>query len=136
MIHQLLSLLIAMTTIALLGSIAKADEPKELKTEKGKSVVLGNFLNAPADCSANPGPNPLPVLHEKPSHGLVLMQIVVADVAASDSCPARKVPAIALFYTPIADFVGTDSVQVEFEMGANKTPTMSFRITVQATEGK
>jgi hypothetical protein len=136
MIHQLLSLLIAMTTIALLGSIAKADEPKELKTEKGKSVVLGNFLNAPADCSANPGPNPLPALREKPSHGLVLMQIIVADVAASDSCPARKVPAIALFYTPNADFVGTDSVQVDFEMGANKTPTLSFRITVQATEGK
>jgi hypothetical protein len=122
--------------IALFGSIARADEPKELKVEKGKSAVLGNFLNVPSDCSSNPRPNPLPQLHEKPSHGLVLMQIVVANVPASDSCPARKIPAIALFYTPNADFVGTDSLQIAFETRDNKMPVQSFRITVQEPEQK
>lgn len=126
----------AMTAIVLFGSTASADTPKELRTDKGKPVVLGNFLNVPSDCSSNPGPNPLPVLRERPSHGFVRMQIVVADVPASDSCPARKIPAIALFYAPSADFVGVDSIQVEFETGDTKTPTLSFRITVQAPEGK
>ena len=34
----------------------------KLKTEKGKAVALGNFLNTPGGCSSNPGPNPLPRL--------------------------------------------------------------------------
>lgn len=136
MIYRLPSVLIAITAIALFGSTARADTPKELRTDKGKPVVLGNFFNAPNDCSSNPGPSPLPALREKPSHGFVRMQIVVADVAASDRCPARKIPAIALFYAPQVDFVGVDSVQIEFETGDNKTPTLSFRITVQAPEAK
>jgi hypothetical protein len=57
----------------------------------------------------------VPTIREKPSHGIVGLQIVIDGVPASDSCPARKIPAIALFYTPSADFVGNDSVQVEFE---------------------
>jgi hypothetical protein len=134
--HHLKSLLIGVAAITLFGSIATADTPKELKTEKGKSVVLGTFVNAPSNCSSNPGPNPVPVLYEKPSHGVVSMQIVMADVAASDSCPARKMPAIALFYIPHADFVGIDSVRVEFETGATKMPALSFRITVEAAESK
>jgi hypothetical protein len=121
---------------SLLGSLAKAEEPKEIKTEKGKAVILGNFLNAPSDCSSNPGPSPLPQLREKPSHGILAMQIVVANVPATDSCPARKIPAIALFYSPSAEFVGTDSVQIEFETGASKIPGLSVRIIVQGSEQK
>jgi hypothetical protein len=136
MVYRPISVLLAVMAIALFGSIAKADAPKEIKTEKGKPIVLGNFLNAPANCGSNPGPVPLPTLREKPSHGVVGLQIVVTDVAASDSCPARKIPAIALFYTPNRDFVGNDSVQVEFEAGENKIPTVSFLITVQGTDGK
>ena len=120
--------------IALFGTNAKADGPKEITTEKGKPVVLGNFLNAPANCGANPGPVPLPKLRERPSHGVVGLQIVVADVAATDACPIRKIPSIALFYTPTRDFLGKDSVQVEFETGDNKLPTLGFLITV--TDGK
>ena len=101
-----------------------------------KAVVLGNFLNAPSNCGTNPGPVPLPRLREKPSHGLVGLQIVMADVAATDACPARKIPAIALFYTPSKDFVGNDSVQVELETGDAKIPGLSFLITVQDPDGK
>ena len=124
------------SAITLFGSDAKAEGPKEVITEQGKPVVLGNFLNAPANCGSNPGPVPLPKLRERPSHGGVGLQIVVADVAATDACPARKMPSIALFYTPTKDFTGKDSVQVEFETGDNKLPTLSFLITVQATDGK
>jgi hypothetical protein len=125
-----------LATVGLFGWVAQAQEPKELKTEKGKPVVLGEFLNKPSDCSSNPGPNPLPQLREKPSHGSIFMQIVVANVPATDSCPARKIPVIALVYSPIAEFVGTDSVQIEFETGANKIPGLSVRITVQEPEQK
>lgn len=121
---------------ALCGSNAKADAPKEIKTESGKPVVLGNFLSAPANCGSNPGPVPLPKLREKPSHGGVGLQIVVADVAATDACPARKIPSIAMFYVPGKEFVGKDSVQIEFETGDKKMPIQSFLITVQAPEGK
>ncbi|WOH53751.1 hypothetical protein [Bradyrhizobium sp. sBnM-33] len=131
MINRLSTVLIPVA-IGLFAPSANADQPKEIKTESGKAVVLGNFLNAPANCATNPGPIPLPRLREKPSHGVVGLQIVVADVAATDACPARKVPSIALFYTPSKDFVGKDSIQVEFETGDNKLPALSFLVTVQA----
>jgi hypothetical protein len=136
MIYRPASVLLAAMAIALFGSIAKADAPKEVKTESGKPVVLGNFFNAPPSCASNPGPIPLPKLREKPSNGVVGLQIVETDVAASDNCPARKIPSIALFYTPRKDFVGNDSVQVEFEAADNKSPTLSFHIEVKAAEGK
>jgi hypothetical protein len=135
MIYRPTSVLLAIATVALFGTVAKADAPKEVKTEKNKPVFLGNFLSAPNNCSSNPGPVPLPKLREKPSNGIVGLQIVAADVAATDACAARKMPAIAMFYTPRKDFVGKDSVQVEFETGGdNKIPNLSFLITVEAGE--
>jgi hypothetical protein len=120
--------------VALFGSLAKADEPKEWKTQKGKAVIFGNLVNIPSDCSSNAGPTPLPQLREKPSHGIILLQTEVANVPATDGCPARKIPAIALVYSPSAEFVGTDSVQIEFETGGNKVPGLSVRITVLEPE--
>ena len=126
-----MSILFAVAAIALLGTVAKAEAPKEIKTAKNKAVVIGNFFNAPTNCDTNPGPVPLPRLREKPSHGLVGLQIVMADVAATDTCPARKIPAIALFYTPSKDFVGSDTVQVEVEAGDARTTDYNIKIMVQ-----
>jgi hypothetical protein len=139
MIHGLKSALICTAAIALFGfgsSAAKADDPKEFKTEKGKSIALAHFVNPQSDCSSNPGPAPLPALRERPTNGFILLHILVTDVAATDSCPARKVPSIAVVYTPRPDFVGTDSVQIEVETGPNKITSLSCRITVQATDDK
>ena len=136
MIYRPLFVLFAVATIALCGTVAKADAPKEVKTDTNKAVVLGNLLNPPTNCGTNPGPIPLPILREKPSHGLVGLQIVMADVAATDACPARKIPSIALFYQPSKDFVGNDAVQVEFETGDAKIPSLSFLIMVQDADGK
>jgi hypothetical protein len=133
MIHPFKSALIGTAAIALFGSSALAADPKELKTEKGKSIVFANFVNPQSDCSSNPGAAPLPALREKPSNGVIRLQILVTDVPASDSCPSRKVPSIALIYTPHPDFVGTDSVQIELDAGNNQITSLSFRITVQAT---
>ena len=130
------SVLFAVAILAVIGTAAEADAPKEIKTEKNKAVVIGNFLNAPTNCGTNPGPVPLPRLREKPSHGLVGLQIVMADVAATDACPARKIPAIALFYTPSKDFVGSDTVQVEVEAGDARITDYSFMIMVQEADGK
>ena len=118
------------------AGVAHADAPKEIRTQKNKPVVLGNFLNAPQNCGTNPGPVPLPRLFEKPSHGGVGLQIVLADVAATDMCPARKMPSIALFYAPRKDFVGKDSVQVEFDNDGAKIPSLGFVITVDDSEAK
>ena len=136
MMYRPISVLLTVATLALSGTVARAQAPKEVTTEKNKAVVLGNFLNAPNNCGTNPGPIPLPKLREKPSHGAVGLQIMIGDVAATDACPARKIPAIAIFYTPSRDFVGKDSVQVEFETGDNKLPSLSFLITVQAASEK
>src|SRR5206468_10881422 len=100
MIHGFKSALIGTAAIALFVSVAKADDAREIKTEKGKSVVVANFVNPRPDCSSNPGMGtPLPILREKPTNGIIHQQILVTDVAASDSCPSRKVPSIALIYT-------------------------------------
>jgi hypothetical protein len=121
----------AMAMLTLCSMPAFAQSPKELKTKSGTSVVIVNFLNARPNCSASPGPIAVPVIREKPANGVVQMLIVPTDVAASDKCPARKIPTTALIYTPRKDFVGTDSVQIEVEAG-NQTTLLSYRITVQA----
>ena len=131
MIYRPMSAVVAVAIIALSGAPANAQTPQEVKTDKNKSLVLGNFMNAPSNCSTNPGPVPLPRLREKPAHGSVGLQIVVGDVAAAGACPARKIPAIAIFYTPAKDFVGKDSIQIEFEAADLKIPGLSFVITVQ-----
>ena len=131
MTYRPMSALVALAIAALPGTFANAQTPQEVKTDKNKSLVLGNFLNAPSNCGTNPGPVPLPRLRERPAHGVVGLQIVVGDVAATDACPARKIPALAIFYTPAKDFVGKDSIQIEFEVADQKIPGLSFVITVQ-----
>jgi len=132
MIQPCRTALIAGIALAQFGSSVPAQDAKELKTKSGTPVVVVNFINARPDCSANPGPTAVPVLREKPANGIIQMQIVATDVAASGNCPARKIPTTALIYTPKKDFIGTDSVQIEVETG-NRTTTLSYRITVQAT---
>jgi hypothetical protein len=132
MIQPCRTALIAGIALAQFGSSVPAQDAKELKTKSGTPVVVVNFINARPDCSANPGPTAVPVLREKPANGIIQMQIVATDVAASGNCPARKIPTAALIYTPKKDFIGTDSVQIEVETG-NRTTTLSYRITVQAT---
>ena len=129
MLQQLRLALLVGLTATLFASIAHADEPRQIKTQKGKAVALANMTSNPASCSSAPGPIPLPQLNEKPSHGTVLLQTTVGDLAATDSCPARKVPGIGLLYVPNSDFVGVDSVQLSFG-----TVPVSFRITVDDNE--
>jgi hypothetical protein len=126
------ALLMAVSIFALSSEHVSAESPKELKIRSGSSVALANFTNPRPDCSANPGPIPVPVVREKPSNGVIQILIVVTDVAASGTCPARKIPSTALIYTPNKDFLGTDSVQIEVE-DTNGTTSVKFRITVQAT---
>ena len=135
MSHRLLSVLLAATTFALFGQLAKAQGPIEIRTDKNKPVALTNLVNALNNCSSNPGPVPLPKLLEKPSHGSVGLQVATTDVPATDACPARKIPSVALFYAPTKDFVGKDSVQVELAYDA-KILAASFLITVQDVDGK
>jgi len=136
MAYRLFSALLAAATFSTFAPVAKADAPKEVRTAKNKTIALGNFTNAPSNCGTNPGPVPLPELFEKPSHGGVGLQIVVTDVAATDACPARKMPGIVLFYMPRKDFVGKDSLRVQFEIGNSKLADLSFLITVEDTDAK
>ena len=136
MAYRLFSVLLVATTIAIFAPVAKADAPKEVKTVKNKAIALSNLLSTPNNCSNNPGPIPLPRLFEKPSHGNVGLQVVMANVPAAGACPARKIPSIVLFYTPRKDFVGKDSVRVEFEAGDGKMPDLSFLITVEEIDRK
>jgi hypothetical protein len=131
MLQSCKTALIAAMALTLSGSFVLAQGAKELKTKSGTPIVVVNFSSPRPDCSANPGPIAVPVLREKPAHGIIQMQIVVTNIPASGNCPARKLPTSALIYTPNKDFTGTDMVQVEVETG-NRTTTLSYRITVQA----
>ena len=122
--------IVAMIFVTSIAS-AWAQTPKELKTKVGVSVVLVNFVNARADCSTNPGPVAVPVISGPPANGVVQMQITVTDVAASNNCPARKIPSTALIYTPNKDFSGSDTVQIDVQIG-NEKRSLSYRVTVQS----
>ncbi len=108
-----------------------AQAPKELKTRPGVAVAVVNLVNPRADCSINPGPVALPSLRRKPANGSILMQIVIADVAASGNCPARRMPTIAIAYAPRKDFTGVDTLEIEIDAD-NRTTVLSYRITVAA----
>jgi hypothetical protein len=124
--------LAAILVAALTSFTANAQAPKELKAKSGASVVMVNLLNARPDCSASPGPVSVPTIREKPANGVVQMLVIPTNVAAAGSCSARKVPSIALIYTANKNFVGTDSVQIEVEVG-NRTTSLSYRINVEST---
>lgn len=109
---------------------AWAQTPKEMKTKVGMSVVLVNFLNASPDCSTNPGSVAVPVISGAPSNGVIQMQITVTEVAASNKCPTRKIPSIAMIYTPNKDFSGSDTVQIDVQI-ANEKRSLSYRVTTQ-----
>jgi hypothetical protein len=124
--------IMCLAAAALLATLpAAAQNAKELKTKKGTSVALVNLLNAKSDCSSNFAPIAVPVVREKPVNGTVQMTILVANVAASSKCPARKVPVITLIYTAKSDFVGGDAVTIDIE-NDNRTTSLSYSISVQA----
>jgi hypothetical protein len=79
---------------------------------------------------------PLPQLKVKPSHGDISLQTVMSDLAATDSCPARKIPTIAVLYAPKPNFVGVDTVQIEFEASGKRLPSFNLRITVNDIDSK
>jgi hypothetical protein len=115
-----------------LGIVAvSAQTPKELKTKKGVAVALVNLLNTRPGCTSNPAPVAVPLVKEKPANGTVQMLVIAVEVAASNNCPARKVPAVTLIYAPKEGFAGTDSVVIEIELG-NRTTLLSYHISVQA----
>jgi hypothetical protein len=100
--------------------------------QSGKSVVVANFLSERPDCSSDPGGIAIPVLREKPTYGIIQMQILLSNVQAAGNCPARKIPSLGLIYTPTNGFTGTDMVEVEVEVDEGNKPTIiSFRITVE-----
>ena len=111
---------------------ASAQTPKLLKTKKNTSVALVNLLNAKPDCSSNVAPIAVPVVREKPAHGMVQMTVLVANVAASGKCGERKVPVITLIYTPKANFLGDDAVTIDIENG-HQTTSLSYSISVRAS---
>ena len=124
------SLLSAMLALLLGVVAAAAQTPKELKTKKGVPVALVNLLSTKPGCNSSPAPVAVPLVREKPANGAVQMVIVAVDVPASAACPARKVPAVALFYTPKEGYSGVDVVGIEIETG-NRTTSLSYRISVQ-----
>jgi hypothetical protein len=125
------SALVFLAVLALIASPAAGQTAKELKTKKGVPVALVNLLNVRPGCTSNPAPVAVPVVREKPANGTIQMLIVVTDLAAAGNCSARKVPAVALIYSPKEGFAGTDSVAIEIETG-NRTTLLTYRISVMA----
>ncbi|MET4515372.1 hypothetical protein [Bradyrhizobium sp. I1.7.5] len=122
--------LIAVLGLLVWGPATGAQAPKELRTKPNVSVGLVNLVNPRPDCSVNPGPVALPGLRQPPSHGAIQMLIILANIPAAGNCPARRVPTIALIYTPEKGFSGVDTVQVEVDAN-NRTTLLSYHITVE-----
>ena len=123
-------------SLTLMATPATADELKHLTIEKGKAVIVANLVAAKPDCSNNPGPQLLPNLSEKPLHGTVGVQLGVTDVAAAGNCPERKIPSLGMFYVPAADYIGTDSFQIEIDAGNGKQTKVSYQVTIQASDSQ
>jgi len=124
-------LTIACLAVLLTPVSTPAQDAKQIKTKKGESVALVNLVNAKPDCSSNMNPIAVPIVRDRPTSGTIQMTILVANIAASGNCPARRVPVITLIYTPKADFVGEDAVTIEVDSD-NRVTSLSYRISVLA----
>jgi hypothetical protein len=109
------SALVFLAVLALIASPAAGQTAKELKTKKGVPVALVNLLNVRPGCTSNPAPVAVPVVREKPANGTIQMLIVVTDLAAAGNCSARKVPAVALIYSPKEGFAGPIQSQLKLK---------------------
>ena len=87
---------LSLVLLAWLVQPAQGQAPRELKTKPGVAVAMVNLVNPRPDCSGDPGPVALSSLRQKPANGNILMQIIISDVAANGTCPARKIPTIAI----------------------------------------
>ena len=123
-------------SLTLMATPATADELKHLTIEKGKAVIIATLVAARPDCSNNPRPQLLPNLSEKPLHGTVGVQLGVTDVAAAGNCPERKIPSLGMFYVPAADYIGTDSFQIEIDAGNGKQTKVSHQDTLRASDSQ
>jgi hypothetical protein len=123
------ALFVITAIITLLASAANAQAPrKEVKVSKGQSVVLARLMNTLANC--NMGAVPIPVVVEKPLHGLAQLALVQTDVAATNQCPAHKADAIAIIYSPQKEYIGADNVTFEL-IGGDRTVLVGYAITVE-----
>ena len=113
---------------------AKADEVKQLTVEKGKGTIIANLVSARPDCSNNPGPQPLPMLSEKPLHGVVGVQLGVSDVPAAGDCPARKISIFRPVLRASAGLRRQRFFQLEINEGNNKQTKVSYQVTVRAPD--
>lgn len=129
-ILKIMAALLSLTVAA--NGPARAQTPKQIKTRQGVSIGLINLVSPKKDCSIAPGPVILPTVRQAPKGGIIQLQVIVVDVGSADNCPARKVPAIAVIYTPGKEFSGVDDVQVDITVNGRVT-TMSYRITVGPT---
>ena len=111
----------------ILISPAFSQQPKDVKTSKGKPIGLVNLVSVKPDCSA--GSVGIPAVIEQPQHGSIVMSITVLDVKASGSCPDRRLGAIVLVYVPNPDFAGSDTVTIEVP-DTNKKTSVSYRVSV------
>ena len=118
----------------LCAGASHADDVRQFTIEQGKAAIVADFVSAPPDCSSNPGPQPLPILSQKPLHGRVGMQIGATNMPANGNCPARKIASLAIFYLAPKDFVGTDTFQIEVD--SDKKNLTTYQITVKAPDSK
>lgn len=127
--QPLKTLLTSLLPAVVAANCAWAQAPKEIKARQGVSVALINLVNPKKDCSITPGPVVLPSVRQAPKSGIIQLQVMIIDVASVDNCPARKIPAVTVIYSPGKEFTGVDDVQIDVTINGRVT-TMSYRVTV------
>lgn len=107
---------------------------RDVKVAPGRDSRVGVYTSIKSDCTS--GSLPAIRLAKPPSHGAVTVKRAMLKATNVKQCLAIDVPAFVAFYRAAADFVGSDSFQLEVSFSSGRKEIQLFRVSVAPAGGQ
>jgi hypothetical protein len=101
---------------------------KRARTESGKDVRIGVYINVRPDCTS--GPLPSIRLAAPPANGRVTVRKANVTATNYKQCLALQVPAFVAIYRSRKEFSGIDTLELEVKYPSGRLEIQKFQITV------
>jgi hypothetical protein len=106
---------------------------REVKVVPGRDARVSFYSDIKPDCMSGPLPSIRLVL--KPEHGTVTVKRGTLKATNFRQCLALELPALAVFYRGIGDYVGADQFLLEIGWPNGRKELQHFRVNVSPNPG-
>jgi len=127
---------LAVLCLSALAARAQGDiAERQLHAQPGRDLRVAVYADIRSDCTA--GPLPAIRLAAPPAHGAVNVKRGTLKATNFKQCLAAEVPALVVFYRPVADFTGVDAFDLEITLsGRKKRERFKVNVSTQAGSGQ